>query len=253
MPDLSPFRRVPLAHRGLHDRARGLPENSRAAARAAIAAGYGIECDIQASADGEAMVFHDDDLFRLTGRRGAITTQSAARLGTFGLAGGAETIPTLAEFLAGIAGRVPLLIEVKDQSGALGPGPGALETRIAGILARYDGPVALMSFNPHSVAALARLAPGIPRGLTSCAFDDPEFAIPGDHRARLASLADYGPAGCSFISHDRADLKNPAVARVKSSGAPILTWTIRTPAQEATARGIADNITFEGYAPAIPA
>lgn len=252
MPELArAFLRAPLAHRGLHDRARGVIENSRAAARAAIAAGYGIECDIQRAACGEAMVFHDDDLGRLTGRAGRVSGHSAARLRDFGLTGGGETIPTLAEFLALVAGRAPLLIEVKDQDGALGPRVGPLEARVAELLAGYDGPAALMSFNPHSVAALAAAAPDRPRGLTSCAFADDEWPLAPATRARLAALADFEATGASFVSHDRADLANPAVTALKGRGVPILTWTVRTPRQEAAAREVADNITFEGYAPAI--
>ena len=252
MPDLPRvFLGAPIAHRALHDRARGVIENSRAAARAAIAAGYGIECDIQRAADGEAMVFHDDTLPRLTGRPGRVRDHSSNQLRGFGLTGGGETIPTLAEFLALVAGRAPLLIEIKDQDGALGPRVGPLEARVAELLAGYDGPAALMSFNPHSVAALAAAAPGRPRGLTSCAFADEEWPLAPRERARLAALADFEAAGASFISHDRADLANPGVAALKGRGTPVLTWTIRTPAQEAAARRVADNITFEGYAPAI--
>lgn len=246
------FLGVPIAHRGLHDRARGVIENSRAAARAAVAGGFGIECDIQASADGEALVFHDDVLERLTGRAGAVRERAAADLAAIPLAGaaGGETIPTLAEFLDLVAGRVPLLIEVKDQSHALGPEVGPLERRIAALLEGYEGPVALMSFNPHSVAALAEAAPEVPRGLTSCAFDAAEWHIDAARRAHLAALADFDPLGCGFVSHDRSDLANPAVVALKDRGVPILTWTIRSAAAEAVARRIADNVTFEGYRPA---
>ena len=123
--------------------------------RAAIAAGYGIELDVQRSADGEAMVFHDDAMPRLTGEPGLVRDYTAAALGRIALRDGGETVPTLAEFLALVAGRAPLLIEIKDQDGALGPDVGPLEARVAALLAGYAGPAALMSFNPHSVAALA--------------------------------------------------------------------------------------------------
>ena len=249
-PPLPPaFLAAPIAHRGLHDRAAGAVENSRAAARAAIAAGYGIECDVQASADGEALVFHDDLLDRLTGAAGPVGAATAARLTALPLTGAAEgeTIPTLAEFLALVAGRAPLLVEIKDQTRALGPGVGPLERRVAELLARYDGPAAVMSFNPHAVAAMAGAAPDLARGLTSCAFGEPEWGIDAPRRAHLAALADFDPFGCAFVSHDKADLANPALAALKARGAPILTWTIRSAAEEAAARRVADNITFEGY------
>ena len=116
---------------------------------------------------------------------------------------------------------------------------------------RYDGPVALMSFNPHSVAALAEAAPGRPRGLTTCAFDGADWSLPDYRRAELAALADAERTGAAFVSHDRRDLANPALARLKAEGLPILTWTVRSPAEEAAARRVADNITFEGYRPAL--
>jgi glycerophosphoryl diester phosphodiesterase len=244
---------VPVAHRGLHDRAKGVIENSRAAAQAAVAAGYGIELDIQASADGEAMVFHDTEMLRLTDEPGLIHDYAADALARIGLKGGGETVPTLAEILALVAGRVSLLIEIKDQDGALGPDVGPLERRVAALLGGYAGEAALMSFNPHSVAVFAEAAPDRPRGLTTCAFDDPDWSLPDYRVAELAALLDAERTGAAFVSHDRRDLDNPAVRRLKAEGMPILTWTVRSPAEEAEARRVADNITFEGYRPAVPA
>ena len=129
------FLTTPIAHRGLHDRAAGVIENSRAAVSAAVEAGYGIEIDLQLSADGEAMVFHDDELFRLTGESGPVRDRTAAALGAIELEGGGETIPTLAEILALVAGRAPLLIEAKDQSLTLTEVEGRLERRAAALLA----------------------------------------------------------------------------------------------------------------------
>ena len=108
-----------------------------------------------------------------------------------------------------------------------------------------------MSFNPHSVAALAGLAPDRPRGLTTCGFDAADWSLPDYRRAELAALADAERTGAAFVSHDHRDLGNPALARLKAEGLPVLTWTIRSPAEEAEARRVADNITFEGYRPAI--
>lgn len=242
----------PIAHRGLHDRGAGIVENSRRAFAAAIDAGYAIEMDIQASGDGEAMVFHDDTMPRLTEAVGRIGDYTAAALGSIELSGGGETVPTLAEVLSLVAGRTPLLIEVKDQDGALGPEVGALEAQIAALLADYRGPVALMSFNPYSVAALAAAAPGLPRGLTTCGFETADWSIPDYRRAELATLDQIEPTGSRFISHDHRDLGSPRVAAVRAAGLPILTWTIRSPAEEDAARRVADNITFEGYRPVIP-
>ena len=144
---------------------------------------------------------------------------------------------------------MPLLIEIKDQDGALGPDVGPLEEAVARAIAGYDGPVAVMSFNPHSVAAMARLAPDVPRGLTTCGLRPKGLAAPAaGGRDRLREIPDYDRDGASFISHEAADLDRPRVAELKDAGAAILCWTIRSPEAEAAARRIADNITFEGYA-----
>ena len=137
----------------------------------------------------------------------------------------------MADILALVAGRAPLLIEVKDQDGMLGPDVGPLEARVAELLAGYRGPVALMSFNPHSVAALAERAPALPRGLTSSAFERADWSLPDYRRAELASLADFDRVGAAFLSHDHRDLDSPAVLRLKAAGTPILCWTVRSPAR----------------------
>lgn len=238
----------PIAHRALHDRAAGRSENSRAAVRAAVAAGYGIEIDLQPSADGVPMVFHDYDLRRLTGVPGRLRGLSAAELAEIPLSGGDEGIPTLAEVLEIVAGRVPLLIEIKDQDGAMGPDVGPLEAATAQVLAGYAGPIAVMSFNPHAVAAFHRYAPGVPVGLTTSAYTAADWPLlPAKTRAHLAGIPDFDRLGASFISHEAADLGSARVAALKAQGAAILCWTIRSPEAEAEARKIAQNITFEGY------
>ncbi|MGB8623575.1 MAG: glycerophosphodiester phosphodiesterase family protein [Paracoccaceae bacterium] len=247
------FLRAPIAHRAYHDIDAGRPENSRASIEAAIEAGYGIEIDIQPSADGRAMVFHDETLERLTGHHGNIRYYSAEALGRIGLLGGDEGIPTLAEVLELVAGRVPLLIEIKDQDGALGPNVGPLEDAVAAELESYAGDVALMSFNPHSVAALAAAAPERPRGLTTCAFDSANWPeLTADARARLRGIEDFTRTGARFISHDWHDLINPRVTELKAAGAGVLCWTVRSPEEEAEARRVAQNVTFEGYAAVLP-
>lgn len=244
----------PIAHRALHDRAAGRPENSRGAVRAAVAAGYGIEIDVQPSADGVPMVFHDYDLRRLTGVAGRIQGMTAAALGATPLLDAGDTIPTLAEVLALIGGAVPLLIEIKDQDGGMGPAVGALEQAVVRALAAYHGPVAIMSFNPHSVAAFSALAPAVPVGLTTSAYAAEDWPLlPAATRDRLRDIPDYDRTGSCFISHEARDLARPRVAALKAAGAAVLCWTIRTPEAEAEARKIAQNITFEGYLAALPA
>jgi glycerophosphoryl diester phosphodiesterase len=246
------FLRLPLTHRAYHDKAAGRTENSPAAFAAAIAAGYGIECDVQLTADRRAAVFHDETLERLTAQAGPVRARTMAELGAIRLRTGGGTIPSLEEMLALVDGRVPLLVEIKDQDGQMGPDVGALEEAVTDALDGYRGPVAVMSFNPHSVALMARLAPGVPRGLTTSAYRPEDWPdLPPEVCDRLREIPDYERTGACFVSHEGRDLARPRVAELKAQGAAILCWTIRSPEQEAQARAVADNVTFEGYAAAL--
>lgn len=243
------FLAAPLAHRGLHDRAMGVVENSRDAFEAAVAAGYGIECDVQLSRDGQAMVFHDYDLTRLTGQQGAIQQVDADALGRMRLTDSANMIETLPAILQQIAGRVPLLIELKDQDGKMGPDIGPLEAQVAEAVKNYQGPVALMSFNPHSTAKLHALCPDLACGIVTSAYDPEVWPLPKAVCDRLRDIPDFEGSGASFISHEVADLGRPRVTELKAQGASILCWTVRSQRQAEEALEIAQNITFEGFHP----
>jgi len=245
-----PFLNMPIAHRGLHDKAAGRPENSLAAIRAAVEMGYGVEVDIQRSSDGQAMVFHDYDLGRLTSESGSIHLRTSDELTGIPLSGSNETIPTLAQALDVVAGQVPVLIEVKDQDGAMGPNTGLLERAIARDLEFYEGDVAVMSFNPHSVAVLAKLLPNVPRGLVTGSFMEDNWGLlPQKVRQKLREIPDYTAVDASFISHRIDDLNRARVSELQATGSAVLCWTVRDATAEATARAVADNITFEGYMP----
>jgi len=247
------FLSAPIAHRALHDLAHGVPENSRTAVQRAVRAGYGIEIDVQLSADGRAVVFHDYTLERLTHATGPVATRTARELSDLTLKGSEDRIPLLTDILELVGGQVPLLVEIKDQSGAMVAGDDRLERAVAEDLAAYAGPVAVMSFNPHCTAAMRRHAPDVPRGLVSCAFIPSRWPqITSETCTRLRSIADFGRVGASFISHEWTDLGSPRVAELKANGTAILCWTVTTPQIEAEARRVADNITFEGYLPPIP-
>ncbi|WP_412504193.1 glycerophosphodiester phosphodiesterase family protein [Roseovarius sp. SYSU LYC5161] len=241
------FHAHPFAHRALHG--PGRPENSRSAIDAAISAGYGIEIDLQLSRDGQAMVFHDYALDRLTGARGPVRQHSAQDLSAIQLNGSEEGIPTLRQVLDQVAGAVPLLIEVKDQDGALGADVGPLEEAAAACLADYPGPAAVMSFNPHSVARMGQLLPDLPRGLTTCAFIPDDWpTVPRARLDALRGLPDLAPLGADFISHQWTDLTSPAVSAAKAKGLRVFCWTIRSNTDQATALANgADQVTFEGY------
>ena len=250
LPDV--FVQLPLAHRGFHDASSGRPENTRAAIEAAIEAGYGVEIDVQPSAEGVAMVFHDKYLNRLTHSSGKISETPTEHISRLTVLGSKETVPTLSDVLEIVDGQVPLLIELKDKDGRMAPALGRLETGVSNALEGYVGPVAVMSFNPASVAAMGRLQQTIPRGLATSEFRGLSWnPLALKRRAELKAIKDYDAVGASFISHDVAALENPRVAELKAAGAKVLCWTVTSQKQEDTARRVADNITFEGYSPAL--
>lgn len=242
------FLTSPIAHRGLHCAASGRVENSPSAITAAINSGYGIEIDVQLSKDGAAIVFHDYHLDRLTISSGTIAEKSEHELSQVTLAGSQETIPTLNQVLNLVAGQVPLLIEIKDQDGNMGSNVGELEVAVADALLRYNGHIAVMSFNPNSVAVFSKLQPQTPVGLVTDSFSARDWpALSACIREHLAKISDFDRTGACFISHNQAKLDSAAVIRLKTLGVPILCWTVRSSNAEIAARKIADNITFEAY------
>lgn len=232
----------PLAHRGLHDARAGRVENSLSAFRAAAEAGYGIELDVQLSSDRVAVVHHDAMLDRLTDRMGPVRDLTAEELARLSLGGTEDRIETLTTVLDAIGDQVPVLVEIKSNGG--GAIAGAVAEAVEG-----RGGVAVMSFDPACIARIAELAPRIPRGLTTCALQGPDAPRDPETRARLAAIADYEAVDACFVSHDHANLGNPRLLELKTGGAAILCWTIRSPEAERAARRTADNITFEGYLP----
>lgn len=225
----------PIAHRGFHDLARGRPENSLPAFEAAIEAGYAIECDLHPTADGVPVVFHDDDLRRLAGTQGCIRDLSAAQLRPLRLLGTDEWIPTLDELLELTDGRVPLVIELKHMPRR----DGRLALAVAERLKRYNGPAALMSFDPGLIAAVKTAAPHLPRGLTA----------EGNWRRGREHLATILELKVDFISYRVRDLPTPVpVLANRTLGLPLISWTIRSPQQLRRAQAWSDQITFEGFA-----
>jgi glycerophosphoryl diester phosphodiesterase len=225
----------PIAHRGYHDLAHGRPENSLPAFAAAIAADYAIECDIHPSADGIPIVFHDDELERLTDGAGPIRDRSAAEIAELRLLATGEAPPTLAALLQLVQGRVPVVIELKHVSGR----DAGLAAAVADELRRYDGPAALMSFDIGLIADIRAAAPHLPRGLT--ALGDLRYAVP--HLAAMLHL------GVDFISYSIDDLPTPApILARRVLGIPLICWTVRTPEQLRKAKQWTDQITFEGFA-----
>jgi glycerophosphoryl diester phosphodiesterase len=226
----------PIAHRGLHDMNQTRFENSLSAFEAACLAGYAIECDVVLSADGIPMVFHDLTLERLTTDTGVVIARTSADLGRMHIGGTADQIPTLAEALAMIAGRVPIVIELKghDESDV------RLVAAVAKVLARYSGHAALMSFDHWLIHRCQFDAPGVPAGLTA------EGTKESDFKQHFAMLS----ANLSFISYNVHHLPNPFISFCRQKLAmPVITWTVRNPETVALTKAYADQMTFEGFNP----
>ena len=233
----------PVAHRGLWT-ADGPPENSLAAFQAACAAGYSIELDVQLSADGEAMVFHDDDLERMTGVAGKLRDRTAADLAALRLNGSDEPIPTLLEALALVGHRAMVHVELKTPYGQVGP----LEQRTHEVLIDHNGPVCVIGFNPYSHAWFAERFPGVLRGLDSYSYRRaPRMAEA--QRASFAGLEHVSIAQPHFLALGLDMLPSPRAAAYRANGLPIIAWTVREPAQWEAVRAGCDNLIFEGFAP----
>jgi glycerophosphoryl diester phosphodiesterase len=238
----------PVAHRGLHDIARGIVENMPAAAQAAVDGNFAIECDIQLSSDGEAMVHHDNALGRLTEGSGALLSKTAAELKAVAFKNTPERMMTLGDLCALVAGRVPLVIEVKSHF----DGDRRLVKRMAEVLAAYSGPAVGMSFDPDQVVALRELIPGCARGIVAerkyTADEWPE-ASP-EQRRSMTHLRHAFRTRPHFVAYWVDEL--PAAAPWIASnifGLPLLAWTVRTPEQRARAARTADQMIFEGFLP----
>jgi glycerophosphoryl diester phosphodiesterase len=238
----------PIAHRGLHDEAQGIVENSASAVAAAIAKGYAIEVDLQCAADGVPVVFHDEQLDRLTREKGPVAARDAASLCAIPLRHGKDHILSLAGLLGLVDGRVPLVLEVKSSWG----GDPRYEPSIAEVLKSYHGPVAVMSFDPDCAAAFKRLAPGLPRGLISERFADKRHwsHLSPLRRFAMRHLLTAALARPDFIAYDIKALPALAPAMARSLfGLPLLTWTVRSEADKAKAMRYADAMIFEGVLP----
>ena len=239
----------PIAHRGLHSKQSGLVENTLAAAAAAIAKNYAIECDIQRTKDGEAVVFHDFILDRLIRAEGRVDAFRALELGQLTYKDYDQRIVSLRDFLVRIGGRTPVIVEIKSRY----DGDMRLADRGMAAVAAYAGPVCLKSFDPAVLVHLRREGAVCPLGLVAQArYDAGEdwAGLPQDRRASFADLTDFPLARPDFLSWNLADLPHavPMLCR-NGIGMPVMTWTVRS--REALVRGRlwADQIIFEGFEP----
>ncbi len=230
------LKKQPIAHRGLHDLNKDRWENTLAAFDAAAKAGFAIECDVHLTKDGGVIVFHDDDLKRLTGRQGRISDLTLAEATELHIGGTADRAPTLKQMLDLIAGRVPVVIELKGIEGR----DDGLVAAVAKELAAYKGEAAIMSFDHHLVRLFASDAPGITGGLTA------EGTRTKDFEAHFSMLAHQ----ISFVSYNVHHLPNPFVSFVREKLAlPVISWTVRDAEMKKHSDLNVDQITFEGFDP----
>ncbi|EJM98088.1 glycerophosphodiester phosphodiesterase [Phyllobacterium sp. YR531] len=238
MPSIDWLTKTPIAHRGLHDLNNKRWENTLSAFDAAASAGYAIECDVHLSADGKAVVFHDGTLDRVAGQKGNIDELTAQQAGEIRIGGTKDRIPTLADSLKLIDGRVPIVIELKGIAGR----DDGLVKAVASDLAAYDGQAAIMSFDHHLIRLFGKDAPGIPAGLTAEGLRDEDIEA---HFSMLAYEID-------FVSYNVHHLENRFLEFVRSHlDLPVISWTVRSADDKAKSDALADQITFEGFDPRI--
>lgn len=248
MPGIDWLTARPVAHRGLHDAAGGVIENTASAVTAAVEAGYAVESDLQITADGEAMVFHDAEIERLTEGVGRLDAMTAEALKRVPFKATADRMMTLDDLCRVVAGRVALLIELKSRF----DGDGRLPARVAEVLMRYAGPVAVMSFDPAQLVALRTIAPGLPRGILACRWRPHPYwdPLPAWQKRTMAYLLPALPAWPHFVAYSVQDLpaSSPLLARYVL-GLPLLTWVVRAQNERRIAARWADQMIFEGFRP----
>jgi glycerophosphoryl diester phosphodiesterase len=241
--DLAWLTARPIAHRGLHDMGRGVIENTASAFAAAIEADYAIECDLQLTRDGEAVVFHDETLERLTDREGILVNNSVSELKAMAFKAGSDRMQTLGELLGQVQGRAPLMIEIKSQW----DGNERLVRRTIEVVRGYHGTFALMSFDPKVIELVRALAPEFTRGIVADQATHSDYdTLPAEQRLQLRQLAHLPETEPDFISYHWRDLPYPPVANFRRTR-PVITWTIRSRQDAATALRYSDQITFEGF------
>lgn len=237
----------PVAHRGLHDRAAGIVENMPGAMHAAIAGNYAIETDVQLTADGEAMVHHDDALGRLNEGSAALTTLTAAQLRQVVFKDTAERMMTLGDLCDLVDGRVPLFVEIKSHF----DGNTAIVGRVAEVLASYRGPVAAMSFDPDMLLAVREKMPDAIRGIVAERdYETPYWEnLTPAQRHDMTALRHLPRTQPHFVSYNVDDLPANEPLEAKRLGCALLSWTVRNEAQRAISEQYADQMTFEEFRP----
>lgn len=241
----------PIAHRGLHNRAAGVIENTASAFEAAIGGNFAIECDVQLTSDGVPVIFHDNEMSRLLGKDGAVADISAADICATPLLGSAagDRPQRFSEFLAQIGGRTLLQVELKHQRDPAGTQ--LLARAVAEALKSYDGPVTVESFDPNLLTAIRQFGFGGQRGIITEAYEDKDgsSALTEQQRYTLRHLLHWHETQFDFISCAKDALDLPAILFWRALGKPVTAWTVRTAEEARAVEGKSDQLVFEGFDP----
>lgn len=233
----------PVAHRGLHDPDRSIPENTLAAFEAAIEAGYPIELDVQLSADQQAVVFHDRSLLRLCGSDDLVSGLTVEELREHRIAGTDEHPPSLVETLRFVDSRVPVLVEIKG-----GPERNLRAAATFAALRDYPGEVAVQAFDPFIVSWFRRNAPAVVRGQLSGRLKDAVHLNPVS-RTLMRNLGFNAVSRPHFVGYESAAL-TPVRARMIARRWPLLVWTVTSQKDFDRVTRLGGNSIFEGFIPA---
>ncbi|MDD6033483.1 MAG: glycerophosphodiester phosphodiesterase family protein [Oscillospiraceae bacterium] len=242
---MAPFEKWDYAHRGLYKKDQTIPENTLAAYEAAAEQGYGIELDVRLTRDGEMVLHHDDSLKRLCGDDRLISQCDLAELADIRVGSSEQKLPTFAEALRLVSGRVPLIVELKTVQG----NADELCPRVAGLLDQYGGPYTIESFDPQAVRWFKKNRPDVVRGLlVSPRWSFHGKSLPGLLATRL--LLDNAAVRPDFIAYDVAGRRNPALRLTKQMfGTREVSWTVRTQEQYDALRKEGVTPIFEGFIP----
>lgn len=242
---MKPFEDVLIAHRGLHDNRSGAPENSMPAFRKAVEAGYGIELDVQRTADGKLVVFHDMNLKRMTGADGRLTEYTYEELLSYSLGQSRERIPLFEDVLKMVGGRVPMVIEIK-----VGARYKATTVAVEQMLRSYHGVYCMECFNPFALAWYRKHDPAILRGQLSEDYSQEEVRLPGLIRFILTNMLLNFLARPDFISYNHRDKKKHSfrICRKLFKG-KTAAWTIKTQGELEAARDMFDVFIFDSFLP----
>ncbi len=226
----------PIAHRGLWG--ENVIENSLSAYQNAVSQGYPIEIDLYSSTDGVIFSFHDEKLKRMTGEKGFIYEKSASELSKLSLLDSGQKIPTFDEVLSLVNGKVPLLIELKNQ-----PDKNYVD-KVIKRLKSYKGEFAIQSFNPKYIKRVKELAPEFCRGILATKSHGKH--LPLIQRFVVKNMSFNRLIKPDFISYSFEDLP---LKKRKTKDIPVIAWTITNKEDYQKIKPFAKNIIFEKFIP----